>query len=188
MSGTAGSPAVAAPKAALWERFDLKWVVVGVSVAVVSYLAVVPLVFLLWQSFFTPQTAAKAAEFTLNNYIQAYTSLETLRLFINSVQFGAGASLFAFFVGTLLAWMNERTGSPNSRTKCENSAALPASTFRITSVISSLFIIVNRPLFGKSYGFSENWKRFACGVSKPPPPPGRMIDGVFLRFTAPVPG
>jgi len=115
MSGTAGSPAVAAHKAALWERIDLKWVVVGVSVAIVSYLAIVPLVFLLWQSFFTPQTASKAAEFTLNNYIQAYTSLETLRLFINSVQFGAGASLFAFFVGTLLAWMNERTNTPFKR-------------------------------------------------------------------------
>jgi len=115
MTGTPGSAAVAAHKAALWERIDLKWVVVGVSVAIVSYLAIVPLVFLLWQSFFTPQTASKAAEFTLNNYIQAYTSLETLRLFINSVQFGAGASLFAFFVGTLLAWMNERTNTPFKR-------------------------------------------------------------------------
>ena len=115
MTGTPGSAAVAAHNAALWERIDLKWVVVGVSVAIVSYLAIVPLVFLLWQSFFTPQTASKAAEFTLNNYIQAYTSLETLRLFINSVQFGAGASLFAFFVGTLLAWMNERTNTPFKR-------------------------------------------------------------------------
>ena len=33
-----------------------------------------PLAFLLWQSFFTPQTAAKAAEFTLNNYREAYGS------------------------------------------------------------------------------------------------------------------
>lgn len=33
--------------------------------AVVVYLALIPLGFLLWQSFFTLQTAAKPAEFTL---------------------------------------------------------------------------------------------------------------------------
>src|SRR5262245_7489365 len=93
-------------------RFDLKWVFIGVSVAIVAYLGLVPLVFLLWQSFFTPQTAAKAAEFTLDNYAQAYTSLETVRLFANSLQFATGSAIFAFVVGTLLAWMNERTNTP----------------------------------------------------------------------------
>ena len=97
---------------ALWQRIDLKWVVIGVSVAIVAYLALVPLVFLLWQSFFTPQTAAKAAEFTFDNYVQAYSTLETVRLFVNSLQFATGTAIFAFLVGTLLAWMNERTNTP----------------------------------------------------------------------------
>jgi iron(III) transport system permease protein len=93
-------------------RWDLKWTFIGVSVAIVAYLGLVPLVFLLWQSFFTPQTAAKAAEFTLGNYVQAYTSLETLRLFTNSLQFATGTAILAFVIGTLLAWMNERTNTP----------------------------------------------------------------------------
>jgi iron(III) transport system permease protein len=93
-------------------RFDPKWAFIGVSVAIVAYLGLVPLVFLLWQSFFTPQTAAKAAEFTLGNYAEAYTSLETFRLFANSLQFATGSASFAFLVGTLLAWMNERTNTP----------------------------------------------------------------------------
>jgi iron(III) transport system permease protein len=93
-------------------RWDLKWVFIGVSVVIVAYLGLVPLVFLLWQSFFTPQTAAKAAEFTLGNYVQAYTSLETLRLFTNSLQFATGTATLAFVIGTLLAWMNERTNTP----------------------------------------------------------------------------
>ena len=38
------------------------------------YLALVPLGFLLWQSFFTPQTAAAPAQFTLGNYRDAYGS------------------------------------------------------------------------------------------------------------------
>jgi len=99
-------------KPAPWRRIDLKWVVIGVSVAVVAYLALIPLGFLLWQSFFTPQTATKAAKFTFENYVTAYSSMETVRLFVNSVQFATGTSLFSFCVGTLLAWMNERTNTP----------------------------------------------------------------------------
>jgi iron(III) transport system permease protein len=95
-----------------WQNFELKWLIIGVSVLVVAYLALMPLGFLLWQSFFTPQTFAKAAEFTFDNYITAYTSVETLKLFFNSVTFAIGTSLFAFVVGTALAWMNERTNTP----------------------------------------------------------------------------
>jgi iron(III) transport system permease protein len=92
----------------------LSWkaLVIGLCVLFTVYIAVVPLGFLLWQSFFTPQTATKAAEFTFQNYITAYTSSDTARLFWNSVQFAVGTAAFAFFVGTTLAWMNERTNTP----------------------------------------------------------------------------
>ena len=93
-------------------RFDAKWLVIGVCVALTLYLAVVPLGFLLWQSFFTPQTAAKAAEFTFGNYRQAYAPRETWALFWNSLQFAIGTALLAFVLGTALAWMNERTNTP----------------------------------------------------------------------------
>ena len=93
-------------------RFDWKWVVIGVCVLFTVYIAVIPLGFLLWQSFFTPQTATKPAVFTLGNYIAAYTDSDTARLFWNSLKFAAGVSAFAFGVGTALAWMNERTNTP----------------------------------------------------------------------------
>ena len=95
-----------------WTRIEWKWAVIVVSVAVVAYLALVPLGFLLWQSFFTPQTAATPAQFTLENYRVAFSSLDTLRLFTNSVLFATGTSLLAFIIGTLLAWMSERTNTP----------------------------------------------------------------------------
>src|SRR5260221_323718 len=94
------------------ERFDVKWLVVGVCVLFVVFLAAVPLLFLLWQSFFTPQTSTKAAEFTLQNYVTAYGSWETLKLFFTSVQFAIGTSIFSFTLGTFLAWLNERTNTP----------------------------------------------------------------------------
>jgi iron(III) transport system permease protein len=100
---------------AAWLRLDLKWVVLGACVAAVTYLALIPLGFLLWQSFFTPHTAAKPAVFTLGNYAAAYTSLETARLFVNSLLFAAGTAGFSLTVGTALAWMNERTNTPFKR-------------------------------------------------------------------------
>jgi iron(III) transport system permease protein len=92
--------------------FDWKWIVIGASVAFTVYIAVIPLGFLLWQSFRTPQTATTDAVFTLGNYIEAYGSSDTWRLFWTSIQFAFGASLFAFLLGTTLAWMNERTNTP----------------------------------------------------------------------------
>ena len=109
---TAGNPAMTAAAPAMPRSFDWKWIVIGLCVALTVYIAVVPLAFLLWQSFFTPQTAAKAARFTLENYAQAYGSSETARLFWNSLQFAFGASIFSFSLGTALAWMNERTNTP----------------------------------------------------------------------------
>ena len=95
-------------------RFSLnwQWIVIGICVAFTVYIAIIPLGFLLWQSFFTPQTATKPAVFTIGNYIAAYTNTETARLFWNSMQFALGVSVLAFTVGTTLAWINERTNTP----------------------------------------------------------------------------
>ena len=93
-------------------RFPWSWVVIGLCVAITVYLAIIPLGFLLWQSFFTPQTADIAARFTFGNYREAYGSSETWTLLRNSLGFAVGASLFSFVVGAGLAWMNERTNTP----------------------------------------------------------------------------
>src|SRR5437773_12403354 len=106
----AGQPALA-PAFLERPRFDVKWLIIAACVALTLYLGVVPLGFLVWQSFFTPQSAAKAAEFTLGNYAEAYASSDTWLLFFNSLKFATGASIIAFALGTLLAWMNERTNT-----------------------------------------------------------------------------
>lgn len=107
-----GTPLVAPVRPQDGRRFEWGWVVIGLCVALVIYLALVPLGFLLWQSFLTPQTAEKAARFTLGNYRDAYGTRETWALLRNSVGFALGASCFSFVVGAGLAWMNERTNTP----------------------------------------------------------------------------
>ena len=115
MNLSGASAAAVSDRPGAGSRIDLKWLILGVCIALVAYLAVIPLGFLLWQSFFTPQTAAKPAVFTFGNYAQAYSSMETARLFANSVMFSVGTALFSLVVGTTLAWMNERTNTPFKR-------------------------------------------------------------------------
>jgi iron(III) transport system permease protein len=95
-----------------WVRIDSKWVIIGLTVAVVAWLALVPLAFLVWQSFMTPQTATVPAQFTLENFKTAYSSAESLPLLFNSLQFAAGTAVFALVTGTFFAWVNERTNTP----------------------------------------------------------------------------
>jgi iron(III) transport system permease protein len=95
-----------------WLHIEPQWIVIGICVALVAWLALVPLVFLLWQSFFTPQTAGAAARFTLENYAAAYASGETARLLGNSLRFAVGAAALSFMLGTFFAWINERTNTP----------------------------------------------------------------------------
>ena len=69
-------------------RVDIQWFVIGGSVVLAAWLSLVPVAFLLWQSFLTPETATAPARFTWENYGTAYFSAETFRLFGNSVAFG----------------------------------------------------------------------------------------------------
>jgi iron(III) transport system permease protein len=93
-------------------RGDGMWLVIAGSIALAAWLALVPVAFLLWQSFLTPETASAPAELTFENYATAYLSTETLRLFGNSVAFGIGSAAVAFVSGTFFAWVNERTDTP----------------------------------------------------------------------------
>ena len=101
-----------APLPTVAPRLDARWVLIGAPVALVVWLSLVPLVFLLWQSFLTPQTAGVPAQYTLENFRTAYLSSDNARLFFNSLQFSIGAALLSLLVGTALAWMNERTNTP----------------------------------------------------------------------------
>ena len=72
--------------------FDAKWLIIGAAVLIVAWLALVPLVFLIWQSFATPATPDMPALFTFANYANVYTSSETFKLLGNSVGFASGAA------------------------------------------------------------------------------------------------
>jgi iron(III) transport system permease protein len=100
--------AIAKPRA----RFDKAALVIAAAVIIVAWLALVPLGFLLWQSFMTPISAAEPAQFTFENYRNVFGDTENIRLLANSLIFAGGASVLSLGIGTALAWMNERTDTP----------------------------------------------------------------------------
>ena len=111
-SGLKPSRPRAPTEPAPWLALNSRWFWIGAPAALVVWLSLVPLVFLIWQSFLTPQTATMPARFTLDNFRTAYFSSETVRLFLNSVEFAVGAAALSLALGIALAWMNERTNTP----------------------------------------------------------------------------
>lgn len=94
------------------QPIEAKWFIIAGAVLVVAWLALVPLGFLVWQSFMTTGTPSAPPVFTLKHYAQAYNSPETPRLFANSLIYASGAATMALILGIVLAWLNERTNTP----------------------------------------------------------------------------
>src|SRR3990167_2018980 len=82
-----------------------------VGVGVLVYLAVLPLFMLLLGSF-QMEVAPREFVTTLKNYQNAYASQYTYSTFKNSLIFAAGSAGLSFFLGTVLAWLVERTNTP----------------------------------------------------------------------------
>lgn len=80
-----------------------------VLAVVLGYLVLVPFVYIL-RSSLTADTAA--APLTLQNYVDVLNAGNALPLLANSLLFAVGAAAFAIPIGTLLAWIVERTNTP----------------------------------------------------------------------------
>ena len=80
---------------------------VGGVLVIVGYLAVVPLVYLLHDTFSGP------AGFSLGAFTRAYTAnSQAGRMMLNSVEFAVGSGALALALGTLLAYVQVRTDTP----------------------------------------------------------------------------
>lgn len=105
----APAPAAAEPGAS-WKRFlpTPKILILGVVAAIVAYLAVVPLWFLIQGTFFDPTTNV----FTLDGFKRAYSDAQSMEMMGNSIWFAVGSATLSLVVGTALAFLNVRTDVP----------------------------------------------------------------------------
>jgi iron(III) transport system permease protein len=71
----------------------------------------VPLTALVYNAF-TEDTGFGPGAFSLDNFVEAYSSWHILRLFWNSLVFACATALTTFVMGALVAWVVERTDAP----------------------------------------------------------------------------
>ena len=107
---TAPMPPMDTPRSepARWRRWipTPKVLILAVVAAVIAYLAIVPLYYLFWGTFFD------AAGFTFSGFERAYGNDQIYSLVGNSLLFAAGAAAVSLVIGTALAYLNVRTDVP----------------------------------------------------------------------------
>ncbi len=86
--------------------FSARNAIVLVVAALIAYLALVPLGFLLWQTF------VRSGHLTLANFRAAYSTIGLGRMLANSFAFAIGSTMLAIVIGTALAYLIVRTDVP----------------------------------------------------------------------------
>jgi iron(III) transport system permease protein len=86
--------------------FSARTLIVGLVLAAVAYLALVPLGFLLWQTF------VSNGHLTLERFRDAYGKVGLSEMALNSLAFAIGSTLVAVTLGTALAYLIVRTDVP----------------------------------------------------------------------------
>lgn len=86
--------------------FSLQTLVLMTVIGLVAYLALVPLGFLLWTTFY------EGADLTLSNFRKAYSAFGLWSMGYNSLRFATGATLLSITVGTMIAYLTVRTDVP----------------------------------------------------------------------------
>jgi iron(III) transport system permease protein len=119
-----------------------------------------PLVMLLYGSLQSSFMVGESA-FTLANYIEAYSDREFYSLFLNSLIYALGVSLFTFLIGTVLAWICERTNTPGRKTF----ALLAVTTYIIPGVLLTISWIL---LLSPRIGLFNNILVYLFGFAEPP--------------------
>jgi iron(III) transport system permease protein len=96
----------------LRDKINIQYLILAGCVFIMAYLALVPLLMLLFSSIRSAPVGYKDAFFTIKNYLEAYIDPKFFPLIKNSFVFGIGNCLLIFSLGTSLAWIYERTNTP----------------------------------------------------------------------------
>ena len=127
---------------------------------ILVYLAILPLLMLLVGSF-QAEVAPREFIYTLKNYQAAYASEYTYSTFVNSLIFGAGSAGLSFTLGTLLAWLTERTNVP-LRSIFVPIAVVPLILPGVLESIAWIFLL------SPKFGYLNVWLMNLFGLASPP--------------------
>ena len=146
------------PPVRLAEQFTLHGALVVVVGLALAWLVLPPLLFVVQTSL----TDVRSGAFTLQNFATIFaTGSNATSLLANSLIFSAGSSAIALVMGTLLAWLAERTNTP-FRGVAYISAFV---SFAIPGIVKVIGWIL---LLGPRAGLINVWLRDLLGLEQPP--------------------
>ena len=139
-------------------RFDIQKFLFAAVLAILCYLVIPPLFFTIQSSLYVAK-GFEPPSFSLKNYKDLLSTPGTGPLLLNSLWFAVGSSVVALVIGTLLAWIVERTNTPY-----KNLAYLSAFTsFAIPGIIKVIGWIL---LLGPENGLINVWIKDLFGLEK----------------------
>lgn len=141
-----------------WLRFDT--LILGGVILIVAYLALTPLTMLIYGSFQTNFMVGEG-QWSLANYLEAYSDPEFYSLFLNSTVYALGVSVFTFLIGTALAWICERTNTPGRGLF----AIMAVATYIIPGVLLTISWIL---LLSPQIGLLNNLLVRVLRLARPP--------------------
>ena len=127
---------------------------------ILVYLAVLPLLMLFVGSF-QAEVAPREFVYTLKNYHAAYASEYTYSTFLNSLIFASGSAGLSFILGTMLAWLTERTNTP-LRGIFVPLAVVPLILPGVLESIAWIFLL------SPKFGYLNVWLMNLFGLQSPP--------------------
>jgi len=131
-----------------------------VGAGILVYLAVLPLLMLFVGSF-QAEVAPREFVYTLKNYHAAYASEYTYSTFLNSLIFASGSAGLSFILGTMLAWLTERTNTP-LRKIFVPLAVVPLILPGVLESIAWIFLL------SPKFGYLNVWLMNLFGLQSPP--------------------
>ena len=155
----AGQPAGAVVSRAV-RLATLPNILLVACVVVAVWLVFVPLSALLYNAF-TEDTGFGPGAFSLDNFIEAYSSWHIMRLFWNSLVFALGTAVTTFVMGALVAWVVERTDAPGATLF----HTLSLLSFAVPGLLMAMAWIF---VFSPNIGWGNAVLMSAFGLGEPP--------------------
>src|SRR5215470_10756503 len=110
-AGELTSPRTQAVRVRRGVRINAGFIAMTLVTVLVAFLVLFPLLMLLFGSFWTARPGFPGT-WTLDNYIKAYTDVDTYRVFATTVLLVGSKTIFAVALATSLAWIVTRTDTP----------------------------------------------------------------------------
>ncbi len=130
------------------------------ALVIVAYLVIPPLFFTFKSSLYVTK-GFEPARLSLKYYTDISSSADTGMMLINSLKFAVGSSLTAIFLGTLLAWIVERTNTPFKKLAYLSAFA----SFTIPGILNVIGWIL---LLGPEAGIINMWMRGLLSLKSSP--------------------